>query len=88
MGWGDLKNGVLLRAVESAGFEILVTGDRSFMHEQNLTGRRVAVVALSATNWPIIKSHLPRIVSTIDDALAGSFQEVDCGVFSRKENRR
>ena len=38
MGWGDLKNGELLRTAEETGIEVFVTGDRSLRHEQNLTG--------------------------------------------------
>jgi hypothetical protein len=30
MGWGDLKNGELLRTAEESGVEVLVTGDQSW----------------------------------------------------------
>jgi hypothetical protein len=85
MGWGELKNGELLKAVEEDGFDVFVTGDRSLIDEQNITSRRVAIVALSANNWPIIKSYIPRILSAIDNAIPGSFQEVECGVFDRRK---
>lgn len=83
-GWGDLKNGELLRIAEESGIEVLVTGDQSLLNEQNLTGRRLAIVALSANNWPIVKNYLPQILAAIDSAVPGSFQAVDCGAFSRK----
>ena len=85
MRWGDLKNGELLRAAEESGIEVFVTGDRSLVDEQNLTGRRLAIVALSTNNWPIVKHHLPRIPAAIDSAVPGSFQTVECGTFSRKK---
>lgn len=50
MGWADLKNGELLRAAEESGFDVFVTGDKSLVDEQNLAGRRLAIVALSANN--------------------------------------
>ncbi len=53
MGWAGLKNGELLRAAEDSGIEVLVTGDRTLSYEQNLTGRGVAIVALSAIRLPI-----------------------------------
>jgi hypothetical protein len=84
MGWGDLKNGELLRTAEGSGIEVLVTGDRSLLHEQNLAGRRMAIVALSANNWPIVKNYLPQILAAIDSAAPGSFQAVECGEFSRR----
>ena len=85
MGWGGLKNGELLRTAEGDGIEIFVTGDRSLIFEQTPTGRRLAIVALSTNNWPIIKNHFPRILAAMDNALPGSFQIVDCGTFSRKK---
>ena len=84
LGWAELKNGELLRAAEENGFEIFVTGDRSLVYEQNLTGRRLAIVALSTNNWPIVKHRVSQILAAIDSAIPGSFQEVDCGLFSRK----
>ena len=85
-GWGGLKNGKLLEVAESDGFELLITGDRTLSYEQNLTGRRLAILALSSIEWRIIKDHLPQIVAAVDSATAGSFQAVDCGTFSRKRN--
>jgi hypothetical protein len=57
----------------------------SLNHEQNLSGRNLAVVALSAIQLPIIKSNLPAILAAIDNAAPGSFQVVECGAFSRKK---
>ena len=84
MGWTGLKNGELLRKAEDTGIEVLLTGDQTLNYEQSLTGRRLAIVALSAIQLPIIKKHLPKIIAAIDDAAPGSFQAVDCGTFSRK----
>ena len=85
IGWTGLKNGELLRTAEDNGVDVLLTGDGTLNYEQNLAGRRLAIVALSAIQLPIIKKHLPRIIAAIDSAAPGSFQEVDCGTFSRKE---
>jgi predicted nuclease of predicted toxin-antitoxin system len=48
MGWAGLKNSELLRTAEDKGIDVLLTGDRTLDTEQNLTGRRLAIVALSA----------------------------------------
>jgi predicted nuclease of predicted toxin-antitoxin system len=85
MGWRDLKNGELLRIAEENGIEVLVTGDQSLLHEQNLTDRRLPIIALSANNWPIIKDHIPHILAAIDNAVPNSTQAVQCGTFSRKK---
>ena len=85
MGWGDLKNGELLRIAEESGFEVLVTGDQSLPNEQNLTGRHLAIMALSTNNWPIIKNYLEQRLAAIANAVPGSVQTVECGTFSRKK---
>jgi predicted nuclease of predicted toxin-antitoxin system len=87
MGWAGLKNGELLEAAERDGIQVLLTGDQTLNSEQNLAGCRLAVVALSAVELPIIREHLAAIFAAIDAALPGSFQLVDCGTFSRKELR-
>jgi hypothetical protein len=84
-GWAGLKNGELLRTAENDGIEVFLTGDQTLTCEQNLTGRNIAIVALSAVEWDILKHHPPLIVAAIDSALPGSFQVVDCGTFTRKK---
>lgn len=84
MGWTGLQNGALLRKAEDNGIDVLLTGDQSLRYEQNLSGRRLAIVALSAIQLPILKNYLPQIVAAIDNAAPGSFQAVDCGKFSQK----
>lgn len=86
LGWAELKNGELLLTAEENGLEVFVTGDKGLVDEQNFARCRLAVVALSANNWPIIKNHLPRILAAIDRAAPGSFQALDCGRFSRKKS--
>jgi len=85
LGWAGLKNGRLLEAAESGGFEVLVTGDLSMPYQQNLTGRSISIVSLSAIGWPIIEPYVPGIVSAVDAARAGGFVRVDCGSFRRKK---
>ncbi len=45
-GWDTLRNGELLDAAEAAGFDVFLTTDRNIMHQQNLTGRKIAIVVL------------------------------------------
>jgi hypothetical protein len=42
------------------GIEGLLTGDQTLAYEQNLTARRLAIVALSAIQLPIIKKACQR----------------------------
>jgi hypothetical protein len=84
MGWAGLQNGALLRAAEGADIDVLLTGDQTLHSEQNLKGRRLAVVALSDIRLPILRGSLAKIIAAIDSSKPGSYQEVDCGSFSRK----
>jgi predicted nuclease of predicted toxin-antitoxin system len=83
-GWNGLKNGKILDAAEEDGFDVLLTGDQTLHHEQNLTGRRLAIIAMSSVEWRLVKNYLRQIAMAIDNATPGSFQAVDCGTFSRK----
>jgi hypothetical protein len=85
MGWDGFKNGRLLQAAEEDGFDVLVTGDRTLSHEQNLSGRRLSIVVLSTVEWRIIRNYLAEIVAAVDGAAPGSFRAVECGKFSRKK---
>ena len=49
--WAGLKslsNGALLKAAEEAGYDVLLTVDQGLPHQNNFTGRRIAVVAIRA----------------------------------------
>jgi hypothetical protein len=83
-GFSGLKNGKLLDAVEAASFDVLVTGDKTLHYEQNLQGRKLVIVSLSAQSWPVIEPHVDKIAFAIEQATPGSFTKVDCGKFSRK----
>lgn len=85
MGWAGLKNGELLRTAEDGGFDVFLTGDQTLSYEQNLAGRRLAIVALSAIQLPIIRENIAKITAAIDSAAPGTFQIVECGTFSRRK---
>ena len=85
MGWSGLKNGELLRMAEENGIEALVTGDQTLAAEQNLSGRRVAIVALSAIQLPILREKVPTTIAAIDAAVPGTFYILDCGTYSRRK---
>jgi hypothetical protein len=82
-GWSGLKNGTLLRTAEESGIEVFLTGDQTLAYEQNLAGRRIAIVVLSSIELPILRGYLGKIRDAIDSAEPGSLQLVDCVVFRR-----
>jgi hypothetical protein len=88
MGWGGLKNGKLLDTAETAGFGVLITGDKTLEYEQNLARRSIALVALSAVNWPLIEPNVAQIVEAVDEAKPGTLTRVDCGSFTRRRAKK
>jgi hypothetical protein len=72
-----LTNGDLLTAAEKAGFEVLVTSDKSIRFQQNLEGRAVALVVLSIGRWGSVRRMLVQIAAAVDAAAPGSYTEVE-----------
>jgi hypothetical protein len=75
-GWSGLKNGALLNAAEEAGFDLFITADQEMSYQQNLTGRKVALVVLSTNNWSLIKAHVAEITAAIEAARPGTYAEL------------
>jgi len=75
MNWPpQLENGALLKAADAAGFEVLVTSDQNLRYQQNLVGRRLALVALGSNIWPVVRNHAAAIAVAVDKAAPGSYQ--------------
>ena len=72
-----MTNGDLLAAAEQAGFDVLLTADKNMRYQQNLEGRRIALVVLSTPQWPVVRLHPEKIVAAVNAATPGSYTEVD-----------
>ena len=77
IGWHELENGDLIQQAEEAGYEVLLSTDKNLRYQQNLTGRRIALVVLGNQQWPLVKLHLDKIAAAVNAATPGSFVEVD-----------
>lgn len=62
---GSEKNGELLAIAERQGFEIFLTMDQGLEYEQNLTGRKIAVVIFRAKS-----NRLADLTPLVEDCLA------------------
>ena len=76
-GWDRLGNGELLNAAEAAGFDVFVTTDKNMRYQQNLTGRKIAIVVLRKQQWPELQAHVQLIVAAVNAATPGIYVEVD-----------
>jgi hypothetical protein len=76
MGWGRLKNGELIRRAEESGFEVFVTSDHNLSYQQNLTGRRIALLILSTNYWPTLRDNPLKIQAALVAMQPGQYIEV------------
>ena len=73
LGWGQIKNGSLLAIAEEQGFDLLVTGDQNISYQQNLIGRRIAVLVLGSNRWTRIQDHLSVISAAVNASEPGCY---------------
>lgn len=76
-GWDRFRNGDLLNAAEAAGFEMLLTIDKNMRYQQNLTGRRIAILVLGQQQWNLLRPHVQLIVDAVNASTPGSYVEVE-----------
>lgn len=55
----------------------MVTTDKNIHDQQNLTARRIALVVLEHSQWPMVKLVAGNIAAAVNAALPGSYAEVD-----------
>jgi hypothetical protein len=75
-GWSTLKNGELLAAAETQGFDVLVTTDKNLRYQQNLASRSIAILVLGTTSWPRIRAAGDTVAAAVAAAAPGSYAEV------------
>jgi hypothetical protein len=56
LGWAEVSNGQFLRSAESAGFDVMITTDQSIRYQQNLAGRKLAIVAINTNDWTQVRN--------------------------------
>jgi hypothetical protein len=76
-GWDRLQNGELLNIAEAAAFDVLLTTDKNMRHQQNLTGRKIAIVVLGRQQRPEVRPHVHLVVAAVNAAAPGTYVEVE-----------
>src|SRR5260370_16694720 len=74
-GWDRLSNGDLLAEAERAGFDVLLTADKNIRYQQNLSGRRIAIVVLSTPQWPFVRFPSERISPPVIPSTPASYTQ-------------
>ena len=77
IGWHELENGELIQKAEEAGYEVLLSTDKNIRYQQNLSGRKIALVILGNSQWPAVRLYLDRIAAAVNACTPGSYAEVE-----------
>jgi hypothetical protein len=56
---------------------LFITADQELTCQQNLTGRKLAVLVLSTNNWDFVKAGIAEIMTAIEAATPGSYAEAE-----------
>ncbi len=77
IGWHELENGKLIEQAELAGYEVLLSTDKNIRYQQNLSKRKIAIVVLGNSQWPLVQRHLEKIAAAVNACTPGSYVEVE-----------
>jgi len=76
--WPDqMENGELLKMAEQSAFDVMVTSDQNIRYQQNLTGRKLALIVLGSNIWPVVRKHSAAITAGVDAATPGSYDFIE-----------
>jgi len=74
-GWGGIKNGELLQRAEGE-FDLLITSDQNIRYQQNLIGRRIAILELSTNDISRIQAASTLIKDALEKIQADEFRQL------------
>jgi hypothetical protein len=75
LGLAGMANGALLAKLEG-NYDVFVTADRNLRYQQNLAGRRLAIVELPTNRLPVLMTMTTEIASAVSSATPGSYTQV------------
>jgi|SRR6185437_5154706 len=75
LGWGGIKNGDLLRRAEDE-FDLFITSDQNIRYQQNLAGRRIAILELSTNDVNRIQSASTLIQEALQRIQPNEFRQL------------
>jgi len=73
VGWGGIANGDLLDKAEQAGFQVFILADKNLRYQQNLSGRRIAILELWTNHRPTLEKHFTEIRAAVEKLPAGEY---------------
>ena len=74
-GWAGIANGRLLKLAESE-FDLFITSDQNLRYQQNLAGRRIAILELSTNKLRRIEAAATDVQLAIAEIKPGDFRQL------------
>ncbi len=74
-GWGGIKNGELQQRAESE-FDLFITSDQNIRYQQNLAGRRIAILELLTNDISRIQAASMQIEDAIEKIQPNEFRQL------------
>lgn len=74
-GWSSVKNGPLLKLAEDA-FDVFLTADQNLRYQQNLKGRKIAIIVFPSNRLPVVKEYEQRLRRVLLQIKPGDFVEL------------
>ena len=74
-GWGGIKNGDLLQRAEGE-FDLFITCDQNIRYQQNLTGRRIAILELSTNDLGRIEAARALVGEALENIQPNEFLQL------------
>lgn len=76
MGWKSIKNGELLSLAEEQ-FDLFLTSDQNLQYQQNLIGRRIAILELSTNKLRQVQAAIAELQSAIAAVQPGEYRRLE-----------
>ena len=74
-GWAGIGNGELLTLLDGK-FDVFLTSDKNLRYQQNLRGRKIAIVELPFNAILLLTPLVPKIQEAIDGAKENDYIEI------------
>ncbi len=72
--WATLRNGEWISAAEQVGFDLLITADQNWQHQQNLSARKLAILVLRTNNWVELRACVSDIATAVSTMNSGEYR--------------
>jgi hypothetical protein len=70
-----------------ASRNVLVTADQNMYYQQNLSGRKIALIVLESNSWKVIRPDSDRVAVVVTNATIGGFYTVQFDRPLRRKRR-